>query len=157
MISGWITAFKPNLKLLHLGGFLLSTHTLFADLDQVNTPFYHRLYKKMEGDVKVPHTCVLLNGHGGSDSYGCKVKLDFIHILLLFNIFICVLLFLSQPQSENSCTFSPSVRDHHPTCSDFSEYHKKEGRCNPYSSNLSIYTNSIGIYNLINLISTDCL
>lgn len=51
----------------------------------------------MEGDVKVPHTCVLLNGHGGSNSYGCKVKLDFIHILLLFNIFICVLLFLSQP------------------------------------------------------------
>lgn len=70
----------------------------------------------MEGDVKVPHTCVLLNGHRGSNSYGCKVKLDFIHILLLFNIFICVLLFLSQPQSENSCTFCSSVRDHHPTC-----------------------------------------
>lgn len=57
-ISGWITAFKPNLKLLHLGGFLLSTNTLFTDVDQVNTPFYHRLYKK-DGRwcESAPHLC----------------------------------------------------------------------------------------------------
>lgn len=136
------------------GGFS-SPHTLYLQTWIRLTPrFTTDCIKKMEGDVKVPHTCVLLNGHGGSSSYGCKVKLDFIHILLLFNIFICVLLFLSQPQSENSCTFCPSVTPPPNMCSDFSEYHKKEGCCSPYSSNLSIYANSIGIYNLI---STDCL
>lgn len=145
---------NPTWSCYTSGGFS-SPHTLYLQTWIRLTPrFTTDCIKKMEGDVKVPHTCVLLNGHGGSNSYGCKVKLDFIHILLLFNIFICVLLFLSQPQSENSCTFCPSVRPPPNMCSDFSEYHKKEGCCSPYSSNLSIYANSIGIYNLI---STDCL
>lgn len=63
-----------------------------------------------------------------------------------------------------SCCFSHSQKtaalfvhqwDHHPTCVLTSvNITKKEGCCSPYSSNLSIYANSIGIYNLI---STDCL
>lgn len=73
------------------------------------------------------------------------------YFFLTFSFVSCC---FSHSQSENSCTFCPSVTPPPNMCSDFSEYHKKEGCCSPYSSNLSIYANSIGIYNLI---STDCL